>query len=81
MSKQIKKGDIALCGIGTIGLITDDEPKEITFNDGNTVKTYVGIHLTNKVCKIGDRWTSRNPVVIGNIYDLVLEPKKVNENN
>ena len=30
-----KKGDIAICGIGCIGLITEDAPREVTYSDGN----------------------------------------------
>ena len=65
-----KKGDIALCGLNTIGLITIDEPIAVIYSDGNKAFAFVGIHLTDKIAPIGSRWSSRMPVVIGNINDL-----------
>lgn len=65
----IAKGTLAICGIGCLGLITEGEPKEITYPDGNTGVAYVGIHLTDKVCKIGDPWSSKRPKVVGHTDD------------
>ena len=69
--KKIGKGSLAMCGIGCLGLITEDEPQEITYPDGNKGIAYVGIHLTDKVCKIGDAWSSRNPIIVGHTDDLI----------
>ncbi len=65
-----RKGDIAICGIGCLGLITKEGEKEVTYADGNKGRAYVGIHLTDKVCKIGDPWSSRNPRVLCNVEDI-----------
>lgn len=74
---NIKKGTLAICGIGCLGLITEDEPKEITYPDGNKGTAYVGIHLTDKVSKVGSPWSSRNPKVVGHINDFT----KPNQSN
>lgn len=65
-----KRGSIAICGIGCLGLITSDSRKEIVYNDGNVGMAYCGIHLTDKVSKIGSLWSSRNPKVICHIDDF-----------
>lgn len=69
-NSKITKGTIALCGIGTIGLITEDQPKEINYPDGNTGLAYVGIHLTDKVTEIGAPWSSRKPIILGHVRDF-----------
>jgi hypothetical protein len=66
--KKIKKGDIAFCSRGMLGLITEDEPKEVTYLAGEKDIAYVGIQLQNN---IGGRWSSRNPRVVGHIDDLI----------
>jgi len=73
MSKVCKKGSIAYCGYGCIGLIMEDEPQEVTYSDGTKGVAYVGIHITdNKYAKFGDPWSSRNPRVICQAGDLDL---------
>ena len=57
--------------MGTIGMITEDQPREIKFKDGNVSESYVGIHLTDKIAPIGHGWSSRNPEVIGHISDYI----------
>jgi len=69
---EIKKGTIAICGIGAIGLITEDEPREVTYRDGNKQVAYVGIHLTDKVAPIGSPWSSKHPTPIIGINELVI---------
>jgi hypothetical protein len=71
MKKEVRKGTLAICGIGCLGLITDDNPQEITYPDGNKSFAWVGIHLTDKVCSIGGKWLSRNPIVVGHIDDYL----------
>jgi hypothetical protein len=66
------KGMVAICGAGTYGLITEEEPKEITYPDGNKAVVYVGIHLTDKKEPVGSPWCSRNPKVVGNLQ-LILD--------
>lgn len=70
MKNEIRKGTLAICGIGCLGLITEDEPREITYNDGNKSVAWVGIHLTDKVCAIGGAWSSRHPIVVGHTDEL-----------
>jgi hypothetical protein len=69
MENKVRKGTLAVCGIGCLGLITKDEPQEITYSDGNKSVAWVGIHLTDKVCPIGGKWSSRNPIVVGHVDD------------
>ena len=70
IEEKPRKGSLALCGLKCLGLITQDEPKEITYQDGNKGTAYVGIHLTDKITDIGNSWSSRNPVVVGHVDDL-----------
>jgi len=78
-----KAGDIAICSVGMLGLITVDEPKEITYADGNKGVAWTGIQLRDDKflgrgadegkliqVKAGTPWSSRNPEIIGNICDF-----------
>lgn len=60
-----KKFAVALCGQDTLGLITCDKPKEVTYPDGTKGQAWVGFHLTDKTTTIGNPWSSRNPKVLG----------------
>lgn len=42
-----KRGSIAVCSSGFVGLITNDNRQEITYKDGSTSFAYVGIQLFN----------------------------------
>ena len=66
-----RRGSIAKCGKGTIGMITCDAPQEVTYADGNKGMAWVGVHLTEKIGPIGSPWSSRNPEVIGHIEEFV----------
>ena len=70
MGPMPRKGSLAICGIGTLGLITKDGPRKITYPDGNSGMAYVGIHLTDKVAPVGSPWSSRTPVVISHVDDF-----------
>lgn len=70
MKLKPKRGAIAFCDIGYLGLITEDVKQEIVYRDGNTGMVYIGIHLTDKVTKIGSLWSSRNPKVVCYIEDF-----------
>jgi len=61
------KGSLAICGAGTLGLITSDSQKEVTYPGGNKGTAWTGIHLTDKIAPIGSPWSSRSPVVVGRI--------------
>ncbi|MFA5723970.1 MAG: hypothetical protein WC979_06950 [Candidatus Pacearchaeota archaeon] len=80
-----RKGSIAYCSLGRLGLITSDGPQEITYNDGNKGKAWLGIQLTEGTVKgvggdagkefiqiIGSGWSSRNPLVVGHIDQFKL---------
>jgi hypothetical protein len=64
---KVRKGDIAFCSRGLLGLITEDAPKCIVYLDGTDGYAFVGVHLTNKTSPIGSPWSSRTPRVVGNI--------------
>lgn len=68
------KGDIAICSAGRVGLITSEEPVEITYPDGNTGVAWTGIHLAPYY---GAMWSSREPEVIARRReDGTYEPMK-----
>jgi hypothetical protein len=68
-----RKGSLAVCGMGCLGLITEDAPQEVTYPAGNKGIAYVGIHLTAKMCSIGEPWSARHPFVVGHVDDLMTE--------
>jgi hypothetical protein len=64
------KGMLAVCSLGSLGLITDSLKKEITYPDGTKGEAWVGVHVTDKVAEIGSPWSSRNPTVVCRFDDL-----------
>ncbi len=68
-----KRGAIAVCGIGTLGLITSRYKEFVTYPDGNTGKAWTGIHLTDKVCPQFSPWSSTRPIVLGYLQMDELE--------
>lgn len=65
-----KRGDIALCGMGCLGLILYDFPQPVIYKDGNRGMAYIGIQLTNKISSVGSGWSSRHPTVVGHVDDM-----------
>lgn len=67
-----RRGDIAVCAHGYIGLITCETPDIVVHPGGGVgVELWKGIHLTTKGGRIiGALWQSRCPKVIGNVDDL-----------
>ncbi len=65
-----RKGTIAVCSLGCLGLITESRPKEVEYVDGNKGFAWVGIHLTDKVSPVGSPWSSRTPFVVGHTDEL-----------
>lgn len=65
-----RKGSIARCSLETLGFITEDEPKEVTYPDGSKGFAFVGIHLTDKIAPVGSPWSSRNPLVLCHLVEL-----------
>jgi hypothetical protein len=52
-----------------LGLITSYTPEEVTYRDGNKGMAWTGIHLTNKVGKLGAPWSSKSPRVVGRMKE------------
>lgn len=71
MDFKPQKGSLAFCSKHSLGLITQDAMKEVTYADGSTAMTYVGVHLTDKIAPMGSPWSSRTPHVCGR---LILIP-------
>jgi hypothetical protein len=62
------KNKLALCSHGQLGLITHDKRQPVTYVDHSVGMAYVGIHLTDGPGrKIGDPWSARNPVIVGEL--------------
>jgi len=60
-----KKGAIAKCKWGTIGVIASDGPVEVTYSNGDRGLAWIGFHLQeHDMIKIGDPWSSRHPEVL-----------------
>lgn len=73
-------GDLALCGDGWLGLIISDQLQPVVYPDGNRTSAWVGRHLMPKppegcmaplVSMDYNLWSSRSPVIIGSIDELV----------
>ena len=71
-----QKNAIAVCGAGSLGLITTDEKERVMYDDGTGAMAWTGIHLTDKLehAEPGDDWSSRNPVVVANLGSLISIP-------
>ena len=59
-----KRGALAFCSLGSMGIITSNKPEEVVYLDGTKGIAWVGMHLTDKIAPIGSSWSARNPVVI-----------------
>ena len=49
-------GDYAICSLGYIGILINDEKQNIKYPDGNECIAYVGVSLNGKP------WSSRKPI-------------------
>ena len=65
-----KRGDIAICGIGTLGLITENGLKPLIYSNGNRGMAYLGVHLTDRVAPVGSQWSSRTPIIVGHVDNI-----------
>lgn len=73
-----RKGSIAFCSAGRLGLITSEKPEPFRFFNGDEVITWKGIQLTDGLGgknkdypqKAGDFWCSQNPVVVGHVSEF-----------
>jgi len=87
-----RKGAIARCSIGFIGLITSETPQEITYTDGNKGLAWLGIQLRHDSCIFpfgvdagkevvvvpGMPWSSRHPEVLGYLSDFTEDSDEYN---
>lgn len=69
---MVRRGDIAICGSGSLGLVLSDKLQKITYPNGTQGDAYVGIHLTDKLSTIGSDWSSRNPIKVGHIENVEI---------
>jgi hypothetical protein len=66
-----QRGAVAVCGLNHgAGLITSEQPEEVTYPDGNKGVAWTGIWI-DPIEKAGDPWSSRNPKVIGFMGDML----------
>lgn len=73
------KGAFAFCSQGLLGYITDDEKREVTYEDGIKGMAFVGVHLTGDEKTIGSPWCSRTPRVVGHVDDYTEEDVGVSD--
>lgn len=65
----MKKGDLARCSQGYLGLITSDEQKEVFYPDGSKGMAWIGIHVSKD--RLGEPWSSRKPIKVHNLGDIL----------
>lgn len=76
---EIRRGAVAKCSVGRIGLITSDQPEKMVFFNGDEAMVWKGVQLTNGLGgknkdypqKVGDFWCSKNPEVLFYIEDML----------
>lgn len=68
---MIRKGSLALCGLGTLGLITSEGPHLVKYPNGGEGMAWIGIHLTDAIAPVGSPWSSRNPIEVGHVDGYV----------
>ena len=70
--REPRPGDLALCGHGTLGLVTSTGRKPVSYPDGQEAEAWCGVHLTCVKSDIGSPWSSRSPCVLApSIWDLL----------
>jgi hypothetical protein len=62
LSSTPEQGKVAVCSRGEIGLILSDRPVPVDYGNGQKGVAWTGLHLSPD--KLGQPWSSRNPVVI-----------------
>lgn len=62
MNAWMKKGALALCSRGELGLILVDKPHFVYYGDGNFDEAWTGIHVSPE--KFGEPWSSRTPTYV-----------------
>lgn len=75
--RQPRPGDLALCGHGTLGLVTASAREVVTYPDGHRAEAWVGVHLTSAEQPVLSAWYSRAHVVLEHdIWSLLALKKK-----
>ena len=64
--RKPKRGDLAICGSGTLGIISSSRRKTIIYPDGNKAKAWYGV-----TTQTGKPWSSRNPIILGNFLEIL----------
>lgn len=64
-----KKGALAICSLGRLGLIEVDEPQPVVYADGTAGMAWTGRHVWPKEF-FGRPWSSRNPKVLMNCHTV-----------
>ena len=73
MSSDPRRGDLAICALGHVGVIACAKPQPVTYPDGNEGMAWVGWHIHSSLQ--GTQWSSRNPIVIARAQlDGTFEP-------
>ncbi len=58
-----KRGDIAVCSLGHVGIITEASAKSVTYPDGTNGTAFIGLKVW-PLEEFGRPWSSRNPKVL-----------------
>jgi len=61
-------GALAYCSLGHLGVILSSKPEPVYYPDGNMGLAWTGKHIW-PFDKFGEPWSSRDPQIIGMIYD------------
>jgi hypothetical protein len=70
--REPKRGDLALCGRGSLGVILDRTKRKVMYGNGTESLAWMGFHLTNAINGVGSIWSSRNPCIIGNVNQFAF---------
>lgn len=68
-----RAGDLALCGLGSLGIITFSDKQAVTYADGHQTMAWIGLHMTDVVAEKGSEWSSRNPIIVGTLLEMYDE--------
>ena len=60
MPSLFRKGVLAVCSQGHVGVITEDKPVPVTYDDGTEGVAWVGLHVL-PLELFGTPWSSRSP--------------------
>lgn len=72
---QPRRGALAICSRGCLGLITSQSPERIDYPDGGEGIAWTGVHLLPCAWEggppnAGAPWSSRTPRVVGHIDEF-----------